>query len=212
MPSTPRPTVGTFFTTSRGVTAVINLRNYNVESLWYLSITRVGSRVFGSFSHSTLRPYALTEGFPPQWTLNTATAPVTKGGVLMKPKYIYRTLIIGHMLTKLYGAIMEAELNNYMETLSLWASKDTNFRRAFSTTYHIFMLRYLNDHAKACKKKIDIVILWTSAKPLTQFLESGCLIGLKAWRYHMTLFGPYVFYVRKSLVRTMFGRPIQLLY
>ena len=31
----------------------------------------------------------------------------------------YRTIMIGHTLAKLYGAVMEAELNDYMETLSL---------------------------------------------------------------------------------------------
>ena len=33
----------------------------------------------------------------------------------------YQIIMIGHMLAKLYGAIMEAELNDYMETLSLRA-------------------------------------------------------------------------------------------
>ena len=31
----------------------------------------------------------------------------------------YRTSMIGHTHAKLYGAVMEAELNDYMETLSL---------------------------------------------------------------------------------------------
>ena len=33
----------------------------------------------------------------------------------------YRTIIIGHMLAKLYGAVMEAKLNDYMETFKLLA-------------------------------------------------------------------------------------------
>ena len=36
----------------------------------------------------------------------------------------YRTFMIGHMLDKLDGAIMEAELNDYMETLSLRALEE----------------------------------------------------------------------------------------
>ena len=31
----------------------------------------------------------------------------------------YRTIMIGHMLIKLYGAMTEATLNDYMETLRL---------------------------------------------------------------------------------------------
>ena len=30
----------------------------------------------------------------------------------------YRIIMIGYMLAKLYGEVMEAELNDYMETLS----------------------------------------------------------------------------------------------
>ena len=31
----------------------------------------------------------------------------------------YRTIMIGHTLAKLYGAVMETELSDYMETLNL---------------------------------------------------------------------------------------------
>ena len=53
----------------------------------------------------------------------------------------YRTIMIGHTLAKLYGAVMEAELSDYMETLSLRAPEQAGFRRAFSTIDHIFTLR-----------------------------------------------------------------------
>ena len=59
---------------------------------------------------------ALVQGFSPQWTMNTM-APIHKGGDPMDPN-TYRTIMIGHTLAKLYGAVMEAELNDYMETLS----------------------------------------------------------------------------------------------
>ena len=66
----------------------------------------------------------------------------------------YRTIMIGHTLAKLYGAVMEAELNDYMETLSLRAPEQAGFRRAFSTIDHIFTLRCLIDHVKVRKKKL----------------------------------------------------------
>ena len=62
--------------------------------------------------------------------------------------------MIGHMLAKLYGAIMEAKVNDYMETLSLQAHEQASFRRAFSTIYHIFIIRCLIDQTKARKKKL----------------------------------------------------------
>ena len=62
---------------------------------------------------------ALVEGFPPQWTMNTV-APIHKGGDPMDPN-TYRTIMIGHMLAKLFVVVMEVELNDYMDTLSLQA-------------------------------------------------------------------------------------------
>ena len=62
--------------------------------------------------------------------------------------------MIGHTLTKLYGAVMEAELSDYMETLNLHAHEQAGFRRAFSTIDHFFTLRCLIDQTKARKKKL----------------------------------------------------------
>ena len=45
-------------------------------------------------------------------------APIHKGGDPMDLN-TYRIIMISHMLTKLYGAMTEAALNDYMETLSL---------------------------------------------------------------------------------------------
>ena len=61
----------------------------------------------------------------------------------------YRTIMIGHTLAKLYGAVMEAELSNHTETLNLRAPEQIGFRRAFSTIVHIFTFRYLIDQKKA---------------------------------------------------------------
>ena len=51
--------------------------------------------------------------------------------------------MIGHTLAKLYGAVMEAEPRDYMETLSLRTPEQAGFGRAFSTIDHIFTLRCL---------------------------------------------------------------------
>ena len=62
--------------------------------------------------------------------------------------------MIGHTLAKLYSVVMEEELRDYMETLSLRAPEQAGFTQAFSTIDHIFTLRYLIDQTKARKKKL----------------------------------------------------------
>ena len=51
----------------------------------------------------------MEEGIP--WTLNA-----------------YGTVMIGHMLAKLYGAVIEVELIDHMETLILLAPKQARFK------------------------------------------------------------------------------------
>ena len=153
LPSTPRPTMGTLFTTSR-VTKVIKKLQHRK------SMDHTGLRAEHIiYARECLAPLltlifnrALAEGFPPQWAMNTV-APIHKGGDPMDPN-TYRTIMIGHTLAKLYGAVMEAELSDYMETLSLRAPEQAGFRRAFSTIDHIFTLRCLIDQTKARKKKL----------------------------------------------------------
>ena len=62
--------------------------------------------------------------------------------------------MICHTLTKLYGAVMEAELSDYMETLNIQAREQVGFRRALSIIDHIFTLRCLIDQTKVDKKKL----------------------------------------------------------
>ena len=153
MPSTPRPTTGTLFTTSRVVKVIKKLQHRK-------SMDHTGLRAEHIiYARECLAPLltlifnrALVEGFPPQWTMNTV-APIHKGGDPMDPN-TYRTIMIGHTLAKLYGAVMEAELSDYMETLNLRAPEQAGFRRAFSTIDHIFTLRCLIDQTKARKKKL----------------------------------------------------------
>ena len=87
---------------------------------------------------------ALAEGFPAEWTMRTI-APIHKAGDMSDPNN-YRTIMIGHTLAKLYGAIMEMELSAYAEREGLCTPGQAGFRRqAFSTIDHIFTLRCLID-------------------------------------------------------------------
>ncbi|MCO5550606.1 hypothetical protein L7F22_004094 [Adiantum nelumboides] len=62
--------------------------------------------------------------------------------------------MIGHTLAKLYGAILEAELNTHAEAAGIRATGQVGFRRTFSTIDHIFVLCCLIDGAKARKRRL----------------------------------------------------------
>ena len=73
--------------------------------------------------------------------------PIHKAGDAMDPGN-YRTIMIGHVLAKLYGAIMEAELNTYTETAGMRVQEQAGFRWGLSTLDHIFVLRCLIDQTR----------------------------------------------------------------
>ncbi|MCO5559545.1 hypothetical protein L7F22_013146 [Adiantum nelumboides] len=95
---------------------------------------------------------ALAEGLPAEWSMHTIV-PIHKSGDLLDPGN-YRTIMIDHTLAKLYGPVLEVELSSYAESEGLHAPRQAGFRRAFSTTDHIFTLRCLIDQAKARKRRL----------------------------------------------------------
>ncbi|MCO5558046.1 hypothetical protein L7F22_011621 [Adiantum nelumboides] len=95
---------------------------------------------------------ALAEGFPDSWIENTIV-PIHKPGDPMDPS-TYRTIMIGPILAKLYGTVMEEALSTLAEGEGLRAAEQAGFRRAFSTTYHIFTLRCLIDQARVKKIRL----------------------------------------------------------
>ena len=56
---------------------------------------------------------AIGEGFPEEWTKHTIV-PIHKSGDTLDPGN-YRTIMIGHTMAKLFGAVLEAELSSYTE-------------------------------------------------------------------------------------------------
>ncbi|MCO5614740.1 hypothetical protein L7F22_069024 [Adiantum nelumboides] len=65
----------------------------------------------------------------------------------------YRTIMIGPMLAKLYGAVLEA-LSTLAETEGLRAPGQAKFRRSFSIIDHIFTLRCLIDQTRVKKRRL----------------------------------------------------------
>ena len=147
-PPQPRPSTSTFFTTSMVKKAIKKLQHGRAQD-------HTGMRgehlVFASH---TLAPFiahlfnrALVEGFPHTWSTNTI-APIHKAGDRMDPGN-YRTIMIGHILAKLYGSILEDELSTLAKDTS-----QTVFRRNFSTLDHIFTLRSLIEQARADGRRL----------------------------------------------------------
>ncbi|MCO5594472.1 hypothetical protein L7F22_048502 [Adiantum nelumboides] len=62
--------------------------------------------------------------------------------------------MIGPILAKLYGTVMEAALSTLAEGEGLRAAEQAGFRRAFSTTDHIFTLQCLIDQARVKKRRL----------------------------------------------------------
>ncbi|MCO5594042.1 hypothetical protein L7F22_048062 [Adiantum nelumboides] len=60
-----------------------------------------------------LQYLALAEGLSTEWSMHTI-APIHKSGDLLDPGN-YRTMMIGHTLAKLYGAVLEKESSSYAE-------------------------------------------------------------------------------------------------
>ena len=108
MPSTRRPTLGTLLTTSRATKVIKKLQHRKSMDHARLRAERI------IYARECLTPFltlifnrALAEGFPPQWTINTV-APIHRGGDPVDLN-TYRTIMIGHTLAKLYGAVVEAK-------------------------------------------------------------------------------------------------------
>ena len=89
--------------------------------------------------------------------------------------------MIGHTLAKLYG-VMEAEISDYMETLSLRAPEQAGFRRAFSTIDHIFTLRCLIDQMKARKKKLLGIRSLQMGREKNRMIEGPVVTSPTGWK------------------------------
>ncbi|MCO5554543.1 hypothetical protein L7F22_008073 [Adiantum nelumboides] len=152
-PAAPRPTAPTLFT--------IDMVRRGIQSLQHRRATDhtgLQGKYFIYAAH-TLAPLiahlfntALAEGFPESWTMHTIV-PLHKAGDRMDPAN-YRTIMIGHMMAKIYGAVLESELSRYAEREGLRAPGQAGFRRTFSTVDHIFTLRCLIEQSRSRGRRL----------------------------------------------------------
>ncbi|MCO5568996.1 hypothetical protein L7F22_022701 [Adiantum nelumboides] len=119
-PPDPRPTTSTFFTSSMVERAIRRLQHgrsadhtgLQSEHLIYAAdtLSPLLARLFNR---------ALVEGLRDEWTMHTIV-PIHKSGDTLDPGN-YRTIMIGHTLAKLYGAVLEAELSTHAEAAGIRA-------------------------------------------------------------------------------------------
>lgn len=94
----------------------------------------------------------VVSGFPTSWCTNVIH-PIHKNGDPMNPDN-YRTIMIGHVLAKLYGTILQSAISSEAESRRLHALGQASFRSHYSTTDHIFTLRTLIEEAKHRKERV----------------------------------------------------------
>ncbi|MCO5547050.1 hypothetical protein L7F22_000491 [Adiantum nelumboides] len=119
----------------------------------------------------------LSEGFPESWTEHTIV-PIHESGDTMDPS-TYCTIMIGPILAKLYGAVLEEELSSLAEGEGMRTPGQADFRLAFSTIDHIFTLRCLIDQTRA---------LQPQGAPPDMMKKDRFLAGLKEnlrWRVEL---------------------------
>lgn len=92
------------------------------------------------------------EGLPDSWRLSTIV-PIFKSGDPMIPGN-YRTIMVGHTLTRLYASILEQRLNGWAEDEGVRATGQAGFRRGFSTLDHILTLRAIIEEGRANGKRM----------------------------------------------------------
>ena len=152
-PAEPRPTTPTFFTIEmvrKGIQGLQHRRAADHTELRGEHFIYAATTLAPLITHLFNR--ALAEGLPDSWTMHTIV-PLHKAGDRMDPAN-YRTVMIGHLLAKTYGAVLEAELSRYAERESLRSPGQAGFRRTFSTVDHIFTLRCLIEQSRSRGRRL----------------------------------------------------------
>ena len=93
---------------------------------------------------------ALQYGMPHDWTTNWIK-PLHKGGNA-KDASNYRTIMVGSIMAKLFGCIMEMKLSSWAEDNDKRAHGQAGFWKAHSTVDHLVTLRVLMEESRLAGK------------------------------------------------------------
>lgn len=85
--------------------------------------------------------------------LLTPTHPFTKHEIPWNPEN-YRTIMIGHVMSKIYAFALEGEVSTGAEARRLWADGQAHFRTDHSTYDHILTLRGIIEEAWYKKQRV----------------------------------------------------------
>lgn len=118
--ATPCPTSCTLFTTQGVTHAALKLHNGRAKDHEGLC-TKFVAYVIKTLAPilATLFNEAVCHGFPRAWTLNTIT-PIHKAGDPMNPGN-YMTIMIGHVMSKIYASVLDGEVSTRAEVRGLRA-------------------------------------------------------------------------------------------
>ena len=85
----------------------------------------------------------------------------------------YRPITSLSCMGKLFIAVLNKRLNNYLEEMNLLNENQTGFRQNYATTYHIFTLHCMIELLRFQKQKSFFVHFLIFQKPLTLFGRLG---------------------------------------
>lgn len=114
-------------------------------------IFKMGGSIIILHVHKLLN-FAVKHDFPKTWT-RSLIVPIFKIGDENIP-FNYRTIIISHILAKLYGLIFEKKIRIWVGTHGKRAKWKASFRRHHSTIGHFFTLSTILEECR--NSKIDI--------------------------------------------------------
>ena len=90
--------------------------------------------------------HAYRHGFPPDWQDNCIKA-LHKGGDKQELSN-YRTIIIGPIMAKLFGSILEKQMSTWAENNAKRAKGQAGFRAKHSTIDHLVILRVIMEESR----------------------------------------------------------------
>ncbi len=90
---------------------------------------------------------------PDTWLIGTIKPLFKKKGSPRDPKN-YRPITILSCLGKVFTAVLNERVNIFLDTNNILKENQAGFRAKYSTTDHIFTLKFLIDKLRAKKKKL----------------------------------------------------------
>lgn len=149
----PRPQSATLFTPNSVRAAVSRMKNGRAKDHDGLQTEYVihGIDALASVL-SRLFNESVCTGLPHTWLQNTIV-PIHKSGDPMDPS-TYRTIMIGHVMAKVYATVLEDRINDHAEMTGLRARGQAGFRREHSTLDHILTLRAMIEEARSRRQRL----------------------------------------------------------